>query len=125
MLNVDSVFRSRRSNVLGRRGMVATSQPLAAQAGLEILMQGGSAADAAVATAAMLNVVEPISTGVGGDCFALYFEAGTGQVTALNGSGRAPAALTLARLAREGFGRELPPYHPYTNHRPGRMRGLV
>ncbi|MGL4650783.1 MAG: hypothetical protein ACRC1H_15350, partial [Caldilineaceae bacterium] len=55
-LAVDATFRSRRSNVLARRGMVATSQPLAAQAGLEILRAGGSAADAAVATAAMLNV---------------------------------------------------------------------
>jgi gamma-glutamyltranspeptidase/glutathione hydrolase len=95
MLNVDPIFRSRRSNVFSRRGMVATSQPLAAQAGLETLAQGGSAADAAVAAAAMLNVVEPISTGVGGDCFALYYEAATGKVTALNGSGRAPAALAF------------------------------
>ena len=95
-------FSSRRSPVYGRRGMVAASQPLAVAAGLEILAAGGNAADAAVATAAALNVTEPTSTGIGGDCFALYYEAATGQVTALNGSGRAPAALTLERLDRRG-----------------------
>ena len=88
-------FSSHHSPVLGRRGMVATSQPLAVAVGLEILRQGGNAADAAVATAAALNVTEPTSTGIGGDCFALVYEAATGQVTALNGSGRAPAAFGL------------------------------
>ena len=116
-------FSSRRSPVYGRRGMVAASQPLAVAAGLEILAAGGNAADAAVATAAALNVTEPTSTGIGGDCFALYYEAATRQVTALNGSGRAPAALTLARLEQEGFGRELPPYHPYTITVPGACAG--
>jgi gamma-glutamyltranspeptidase/glutathione hydrolase len=96
-------FPSRRSAVLARKGMVATSQPLAAMAGLRILMSGGNAADAAVAVAAMLNVVEPMSTGIGGDCFALIYEAGTGQVTALNGSGRAPAAFALAEAQRRGL----------------------
>ena len=80
-------------------------------------------ADAAVATAAALNVTEPTSTGIGGDCFALYFEAATGQVSALNGSGRAPAALTLERLQREGYGAGLPPYHPYTVTVPGACAG--
>ncbi|MGQ9841818.1 MAG: gamma-glutamyltransferase family protein, partial [Anaerolineae bacterium] len=136
-------FTSRRSPVYGRRGMVAASQPLAVAAGLEILAAGGNAADAAVATAAALNVTEPTSTGIGGDCFALYFEADTGQVTALNGSGRAPARLTLERLRREGFGEGaagvgahndravgahgraplLPPYHPYTITVPGACAG--
>src|SRR5215470_13384437 len=88
-------FNSRRSMVVARRGMVATSNPLAAQAGLNILRQGGNAADAAIAAAAVLNVTEPASTGVGGDCFALFFDAKTKKVTALNGSGRAPANLTL------------------------------
>ena len=119
----DITFASRRSPVYGRRGMVAASQPLAVAAGLEILAAGGNAADAAVATAAALNVTEPTSTGIGGDCFALFYDAVTGQVTALNGSGRAPAALTLARLAQEGFGRELPPYHPYTITVPGACAG--
>ncbi|MCU0502681.1 MAG: gamma-glutamyltransferase family protein [Anaerolineae bacterium] len=125
----DLPFLSRRSPVYGRRGMVAASQPLAVAAGLEILAAGGTAADAAVATAAALNVTEPGSTGIGGDCFALYYEAATGQVTALNGSGRAPAALTLERLKREGFGVggsglvTLPPYHPYTVTVPGACAG--
>ena len=72
--------------------MVATSQPLAVAAGLEILAQGGNAADGAVATAAALNVTEPTSTGIGGDCFALYFNAADHKISALNGSGRAPTA---------------------------------
>jgi gamma-glutamyltranspeptidase/glutathione hydrolase len=83
--------------------MVATSQPLAAMAGLRILMDGGNAADAAVSVAAMLNFVEPMSTGIGGDCFALIYEAGTGKVSALNGSGRAPAAFTLDEAQRQGL----------------------
>ena len=105
-------FSSRRSLVVGRGGMVASSQPLATAAGLEILRRGGNAADAAVATAAALNVTEPTSTGIGGDCFALYYDAKTKEIIALNGSGRAPSALTLERLQHEGFGEELPPYHP-------------
>src|SRR5205814_295700 len=88
------VFNSYRSPVVARRGMVACSQPLASQAGLSILMKGGNAADAAVAMAAALNVTEPASTGLGGDCFALYFDAKTKNITAPNGSGRAPAGLT-------------------------------
>jgi gamma-glutamyltranspeptidase/glutathione hydrolase len=119
----DFTFDSRRSPVYARGGMVATSQPLAVAAGLEILRGGGSAADAAIATAAALNVTEPTSTGLGGDCFALYYEAASGQVTGLNGSGRAPAGLTLGRLQREGLGEALPPYHPYTITVPGACAG--
>ena len=116
-------FQSRRSPVVGRRGMVAASQPLAVAAGLEILAAGGNAADAAVATAAALNVTEPTSTGIGGDCFALFYNGQTGEISALNGSGRAPKGLTLERLQDEGFGEELPPYHPYTITVPGACAG--
>ncbi len=119
----ETSFQSRRSSVYARGGMVAASQPLAVSAGLEILRQGGNAADAAVACAAALNVTEPTSTGLGGDCFALYYEAARGQVSALNGSGRAPAGLTLARLRREGLDGGLPPYHPYTITVPGACAG--
>ena len=87
-------FDSRRSTVYGNRGMVATSQPLAAEAGLSILQNGGNAFDAAVATAAALNVVEPTSTGLGGDVFALYRTA-DGEVGALRSCGPAPADATI------------------------------
>jgi gamma-glutamyltranspeptidase/glutathione hydrolase len=121
-----TAFVSRRSVVMGRGGMVATSQPLAVAAGLNILAKGGNAADAAVGTAAALNVTEPTSTGIGGDCFALFYEAPTSRVTALNGSGRTPAALTLQRVNKESgviHPSSLPPYHPYTITVPGACAG--
>jgi gamma-glutamyltranspeptidase/glutathione hydrolase len=108
---------------MGRAGMVAASQPLAVAAGLEILKLGGNAADAAVATAAALNVTEPTSTGIGGDCFALYYQASSGQISALNASGRTPAKLSLERLQKEGLGSELPPFHPHTITVPGACAG--
>ena len=77
-----------RSVVLTTHGMVATSQPLAAQAGIRILQQNGNAIDAAVATAAVLNVVEPMSTGIGGDVFAMVYMAKTEELIGLNGNGR-------------------------------------
>jgi gamma-glutamyltranspeptidase/glutathione hydrolase len=116
-------FNSRRSPVFGKGGMVATSQPLATAAGLEILSKGGNAADAAVAAGAALNVTEPTSTGIGGDMFALFYSVDTKRVTALNGSGRAPAALTLDRLKKEGFSTELPPFHVHTVTVPGACAG--
>src|SRR5215216_3561877 len=116
-------FHSRRSPVYSHNGIVATSQPLATAAGLEMLAKGGHAADAAVAAGAALNVTEPSSTGIGGDMFALYYSADTKRVTALNGSGRAPAALTLDRLKNEGFSSELPPFHAHTVTVPGACAG--
>ncbi len=96
------LFESRRSPVLSRRGIVATSQPLASLAGLTILREGGNAADAAVAAAATLAVTEPTSTGIGGDCFCLFYNASDQSVRAVNGSGRAPAALNLDVVERTG-----------------------
>jgi gamma-glutamyltranspeptidase/glutathione hydrolase len=116
-------FSSRRSPVIGRGGVVASSQPLATAAGVRTLARGGNAADAAVATAAALNVTEPGSTGIGGDCFALYFDADTREVTALNGSGRAPARLDLARLREVGFGDAMPHFDAHTVTVPGACAG--
>src|SRR6056297_3542683 len=87
-------FSSRRSTVYAPNGLVATSQPLAAEAGVQMLREGGNAFDAAVATAAALNVVEPTSTGLGGDVFALYRTA-EGEVGAMRACGGAPADATI------------------------------
>src|SRR5687767_10824526 len=109
-----------KSSNPARPGMVASSQRHATDAGIAILRGGGNAADAAVAVAVALNVTEPTSTGIGGDCFALYFDAATREVTALNGSGRAPGKLTLAALAGMT---ELPPFHAHTVTVPGACAG--
>src|SRR6185436_5572124 len=87
-----------RSEVLAQRGMACTSQPLATQAALDILKQGGSAVDAAIAANAVLGLVEPMSCGIGGDLFAIVWDPKTGKLHGLNGSGRSPRALTLAML---------------------------
>jgi gamma-glutamyltranspeptidase / glutathione hydrolase len=87
--------RSTRSVVMARNGLIATSQPLASAAGLRVLQQGGNAIDAAVTAAAVLSVVEPTMNGVGGDLFAIVYDAKTKTVRGLNASGRAPAAATI------------------------------
>jgi gamma-glutamyltranspeptidase / glutathione hydrolase len=87
-----------RSEVLAQHGMACTSQPLATQAALDILKQGGSAVDAAIAANAMLGLVEPMSCGVGGDLFAIVWDTASGRLHGLNASGRSPRALTRAML---------------------------
>jgi gamma-glutamyltranspeptidase/glutathione hydrolase len=102
-----NAYPSRRLPVFGRNG-VATSHPLAAQAGLQMLRQGGSAVDAAVAAAAVLTVVEPCSNGLGSDAFALVWDGG--QLQGLNASGRAPLAWTPAYFSqRYGSAARRPP----------------
>lgn len=94
-------YPSRRQVVYGRRGMVCTSQPLAAGAGLDILKAGGNAVDAAVATAIVMTVLEPVSNGIGSDTFALVWAGG--KLHGLNGSGYAPAALSGDLLRAQGY----------------------
>ena len=93
-------YASRRSPVMAVNGVVATSQPLAAQAGLSMLQQGGSAVDAALATAIALTVLEPTSNGIGGDVFSLVWDGNS--LHGLNGSGRAPAATTADAIRADG-----------------------
>jgi gamma-glutamyltranspeptidase/glutathione hydrolase len=109
--------------VLARNGVVATSQPLAAQAGLQILKQGGNAFDAAVATAAVLNLVEPESAGVGGDVFVLAWVAKEHRLIALNASGRAPTGATPEHLAQRGFKTAMPQHGVDSATVPGAVDG--
>src|ERR1041385_6245489 len=87
-----------RSMVITKYGIVATSHTLASQAGAEILRRGGSAVDAAIAANATLGVIEPMMNGIGGDLFALYWDAKTGKLYGVNSSGWAPQGLTIAHL---------------------------
>jgi len=95
-----------RSEVMAGHGMVVTSQPLAAQAGLQVLKQGGNAIDAAVATAAVLSIVEPMMTGVGGDLFAIVYVAREHRLYVLNASGTAPTGATIAHFNALGYARD-------------------
>lgn len=128
MTDVTSLpFHSRRSPVYSTRGICASSQPLASAAGTKILAAGGNAADAAVAIAAALNVTEPCSTGIGGDCFVLFYSNKTKKVQALLGNGSAPEHLTLDRVLKAGYSSEnpLPPTSVQTIPVPGAAAGWV
>ncbi len=107
-----------RSVVWAPHGMVCAAQPLAVQAGLEILKEGGSAADAAIAINACLGLMEPTANGLGGDLFAIVWDPKTRQVVGLNGSGRAPLALTVDKIKPEADG-TIPLYTPYSWTVPG------
>ncbi|MCU7647164.1 gamma-glutamyltransferase family protein [Pseudomonas piscis] len=103
-------YASQRQSVFARRGMVATSQPLAAEAGIQVLRQGGNAIDAAIATAAVLTVVEPTGCGLGGDAFALVWTQG--QLHGLSANGQAPVALSIDAVKAAGHARM--PLHGWT-----------
>ncbi|MCA9874066.1 MAG: gamma-glutamyltransferase family protein, partial [Anaerolineales bacterium] len=115
-------FASRRSNVIAANGLVATSQPLAAQAGLDVLKAGGNALDAAIATVATLCVVEPCSTGIGGDAFALIWLAAEQKLYGLNASGPAPLGLTADFIRAQGHD-QMPTTGALTVTVPGSLRG--
>ncbi len=127
-LSVSSVQRrqsgtmARRSTVYAPNGVVAASQPLAATAGLGILQRGGNAFDAAVTTAAVLNVVEPMMTGIGGDMFAIFWHAGEERLVGLNASGRAGILSTRELLVQRGY-RKMPESGAETVTVPGALRG--
>tara|TARA_B100000287_G_scaffold406856_1_gene431712 strand:- start:1070 stop:2695 length:1626 start_codon:yes stop_codon:yes gene_type:complete len=118
-------FNSRRPIVYGNNGIVASSQSLASMAGIEILNKGGNAADAAVATAAALNVTEPTSTGIGGDVFALYFNNDQKEVLGINASGRSPQKLSLEYLDSIGIVDNLEKFSVHTITVPGAAAGWV
>ena len=99
-------YTSRRRVIYGRRGMVCTSQPLSAQAGLAMLQQGGNAIDAAIATAICQTIVEPTNTGLGSDCFALVWVKD--KLYGLNGSGYAPTYLTAEAARAAGCTDKIP-----------------
>jgi len=109
-------YPSKRNLLYSNRGMVATSQPLAAQAGLDMLKKGGNAVDAAIATAACLTVVEPTSNGIGGDAFAIIWI--DGELHGLNASGPAPEALSLEYFEKQGL-KEMPTFGPIPITVPG------
>lgn len=94
---------TRRPMVVGRKGMIAAAEPLAALTGMRVLADGGNAVDAAIATAAVLDVTMPMMTGLGGDAFMLVYEAATGRVTAVNGSGSAPLGARREFYTERGF----------------------
>jgi gamma-glutamyltranspeptidase/glutathione hydrolase len=115
-----------RSEVIAKHGMVATAQPLASLAALDILRQGGSAVDAAIAANAVLGLVEPVGCGIGGDLFAIVWDPETRQLYGLNGSGRSPRGLTLdglkAALHEQGVS-EIPAHGPLPVSVPGAVDG--
>ena len=111
-----------RSEVIAQHGMVATSQPLATQVGLDILKQGGNAIDAAIAANAMLGLVEPTGSGIGGDLFAIVWSAEEKKLYGLNASGRSPRTLTKAVFAEKGLNK-VPSFGPLPVSVPGAVDG--
>ena len=111
-----------RSEVLATHGMVATSVPLATQIGLDVLKKGGTAVDAAIAANAALGLMEPVSNGVGGDLFAMVWDAKTKKLYGYNGSGRSPKSLSLQYFVDHNI-REIPPLGPLPVNVPGAVDG--
>ena len=119
---VTGEFFATRSEVFAQHGMVATSQPLATQIGLDILKHGGNAIDAAIAANAALGLMEPTGNGMGGDLFAIVWDAKTGKLYGYNGSGHSPKSLTLQWFKDNGY-TKVPPYGPLPVTTPGAVDG--
>jgi gamma-glutamyltranspeptidase/glutathione hydrolase len=111
-----------RSEVIAPHGMAATSQPLATQVALDILKAGGTAVDAAIAANAALGLMEPTGCGIGGDLFAIVWDAENRELTGLNASGRAPAAMTIEYFRENGI-ESIPPLGPLPVSVPGAVDG--
>ena len=111
-----------RSEVIAQHGMVCTSQPLATQVALDILQSGGNAIDAAIAANAVLGLMEPTGNGIGGDLFAIVWDAGSGKLYGLNASGRSPHSLTLEYFRENGY-EMIPDYGPLPVSVPGCVDG--
>ncbi len=111
-----------RSAVMARQGMAATSQPLATATAIRVLQQGGNAVDAAIAANAVLGVVEPMSCGIGGDLFAIVWDAKTQRLIGLNASGRAPGAATIELFRAKGLA-TIPVHGPLSWSVPGCVNG--
>src|SRR5579885_2564982 len=111
-----------RSAVMGRQGMAATSQPLATATAIRVLQSGGNAVDAAIAANAVLGVVEPMSCGIGGDLFAIVWDAKSKKLYGLNASGRAPGAATIDFYRSRGFS-QIPESGPLSWSVPGCVDG--
>jgi gamma-glutamyltranspeptidase/glutathione hydrolase len=120
--NVPTPYRAGRSVVLAPHGMVATSQPLAAQIGLDVLRNGGNAIDAAIATNAALGLMEPTSCGIGGDLYAIVWDSKTKKLYGLNASGRSPYKATRELFAARGL-RSIPTNGPLSMSVPGCVDG--
>src|SRR5258708_4241305 len=121
--STDAQDRSQgRSMVISRNGIVAAESPLAAQAGAKILERGGNAVDAAIATNAMMGVVEPMMNGIGGDLFAIIYDAKANKLYGINASGWAPKGLTIEFLQKLGM-KEMPKSGVHTIDVPGAVDG--
>ena len=111
-----------RSEVIAKNGMVATSHPLATQIGVDILKKGGTAIDAAIAANAALGLMEPTGSGIGGDLFAIVWDAKTKKLYGLNASGRSPMSLKLSYFADQGMDK-IPSHGPLPVSVPGAVDG--
>ncbi len=119
---VTGATHASRPDVIAANGMVATSQPLATQVGLQVLKDGGNAIDAAIAANAAIGLMEPTGNGIGGDLFAIVWDAESERLYGYNGSGRSPQSLTLEWFVDNGY-EEIPAYGPLPVSVPGTVDG--